>query len=125
MESTESELTADREGVELVAVDSVRNRLYTLHTKGEVEYFDLASQGFRSIGRVGTTRFAQGSPIVSLQSVQRHESAPWCLVAVTAKGESSWPDFVAHIKVYVYISTRYPRPATSCFDILLRVRSLC
>lgn len=81
-------------------IDQGQGRLFTLHTKGEIEMFDVSGTNFASKGKYTRLKsdlisrgiagsapdYAQAS-LVSLAIVGSHESRRLCLVAIMANGE--------------------------------------
>jgi nuclear pore complex protein Nup155 len=94
-------LTVDREGIESFAIDPQQGRLFTLHTRGEIEYYDVSTSNFVSRGKytrlksdlvsrgyAGQAPGYVGARVVSIAAVEGHESRRACMVAITANGES-------------------------------------
>ena len=94
-----------REGIENFVIDSAQSRLFTLHTKGAIEMFDISSTQFLTRGRYSNLRndlISRGiagnasnnaqTNVVHLAVVGASESRRACLVAVTAYGEADRHD---------------------------------
>ncbi len=90
----------DRQGIETFVIDSGQSRLFTLHTKGGLEMFDVSAKNFTSRGKyirlkpdlisrgiAGEAPKYDQATVVSLGVIGSHESRRACLVAVTANGE--------------------------------------
>lgn len=89
----------DKEGVESFVVDPIQDRLYTLHTKGEIEMFDVSGATHISRGKYARSRsdlisWQQGGAapqnaqarIVAIAVIGAHESRRAGLVAISANG---------------------------------------
>ncbi len=98
---TGSLMMVDQEGVESFVIDQGQGRLFTLHTKGEIEMFDVSGTSYISRGKYtrlkndlisrGIAGAAPNYPqakVISLAVIGSHESRRACLVAITANGES-------------------------------------
>lgn len=74
-------------------IDTQRQYLYTLHTRGEIELFDVSGNGFISRGkysRIKSDLTSRGNPnIASIAVVGAHESRRVGLVVISGNGESS------------------------------------
>ncbi|WVR04455.1 hypothetical protein IAU60_001458 [Kwoniella sp. DSM 27419] len=77
-----------KEGVESFALDSQQGRLYTLHTNGEVEMFDISGTNYQQ--KTKFTGYARslgaGVRIVNIAVIGAHESKRACLVAIASNG---------------------------------------
>ncbi|KAK4686014.1 hypothetical protein P7C73_g4121, partial [Tremellales sp. Uapishka_1] len=80
------------EGVESFVIDYQQSRLYTLHTKGEIEMFDISATNFTSRGKYTKLKSelarmgAQNQDVVAISVVGLHESRKAGLVAITSNG---------------------------------------
>ena len=96
---------AEKEGIEQFTVEPLTGRLFTLHTRGQIEYYDVSNQKWdlKSTysswhmqmrtnqmirpGQPQQTNQPDPMKIVSIGAIGRRESARLGLVAVTANGE--------------------------------------
>lgn len=82
-------------------VDALQAKVYTLHTKGEIELFDVSGNNYISRGKYARVRSdliqrgLGGAPpqhsqarVVALAVIGPHESRRTGLVAITANGEA-------------------------------------
>ena len=89
-----------REGIESLVMDTGQNRLFTLHTRGDIEMFDVSGTNFISRGkysRIKSDLIARGfggnapdyahAKVVALSTIGAHESRRACLVAMTTNGK--------------------------------------
>ena len=116
-----------REGIENFVIDSGQSRLFTLHTKGAIEMFDISGTQF--VGRGGYSNLKNDlisrgiagnassnaqTNVVHLAAIGAHESRRACLVAVTACGGFCGRDEAdAQARVYISPVHRLPLSASA------------
>lgn len=99
--------SGSKEGVESIVVDAQQNRLFTLHTKGEIEMYDVGGNDWISRGKytrlrsdlisrglAGQAPEYKGAKVVLIAAIGSQESRRACLVAVCANGQLPCPHTV-------------------------------
>ena len=117
-------LIQDREGVESFVVDPTQPRLFCLHTRGEIEMFDVSTGRFDTRGRYSRLRgdlaarglFSSSAPaqadIVAIAPIGNHESRRICLVAILRNGEWTGLDPAGSLYTrHAGVLHRHPFPA--------------
>lgn len=80
-------------GIESFAVDSQQKRLYTLHTGGEIEFYDVSANRFDLRSKYNRLKHdlnrdpkSGAVTVVSISAIGGHESKRACLVAIASNG---------------------------------------
>jgi hypothetical protein len=77
-------------------VDPIQNRVFTLHTKGEIRYCEASTNGWVEKGVCSqgslTTAFKNAgvspSRVTSISTIAANDSRRYCLLAMTENGRS-------------------------------------
>jgi hypothetical protein len=85
------------DGVESFVVEPIQNRVFTLHTKGEIRYSEASTNGWIergvcSQGSINTAFKNAGltpTRVISISAIGANESRRYCLLAVTENGMSN------------------------------------
>jgi hypothetical protein len=83
--------------VENFVLDPIQNRVFTLHTKGEIRYSEASTNGWLekgacSPGSIGTAFKNAGltpTKIISIAVIGAQDSRRYCLMAITENGKLS------------------------------------
>ncbi|KIR29674.1 nuclear pore complex protein Nup155 [Cryptococcus deuterogattii LA55] len=101
-------------GIESFAVDSQQRRLYTLHTGGEIEFYDVSANRFDLRSKYNRLKHdlnrdpkSGAVTVVSISAIGGHESKRACLVAIASNGVRAY--FVSTPSFYP-IMLRAPPP---------------
>lgn len=82
--------------MESFVLDPVQNRIFTLHTKGEIRYSEATNEGWLERGACspGTINTAfknaglTATKIISIAAIGAQDSRRYCLMAITENGMS-------------------------------------
>lgn len=81
-------------GIESFAMDSQQKRIYTLHTGGEIEFYDVSANRFDLRSKYNRLKHdlnrdprSGAVNIVSISAIGGHESKRACLVAIASNGK--------------------------------------
>ena len=81
--------------MESFVLDPVQNRVFTLHTKGEIRYSEASTNGWLekgtcSPGSISTAFKNAGltpTKIISIAAINAQDSRRYCLMAITENGK--------------------------------------
>lgn len=84
------------DGVESFVVDPVQNRIFTLHTKGEIRLSEATKEGWLERGSCSTTTIHNAlrnagssvTKVISIAVVGASESRRYCVMAIAENGEN-------------------------------------
>lgn len=121
-----------REGIESFVVDPIQGRLFALHTRGELEWFDVSGTKFELRVRYTSLRsdFVRhnyggqapshpGARVVSIAIVSGQESKKTYVVAISASGARLYlgaAGFFGHLSSLGIVGHRPPPPETTGAD---------
>ncbi|KAL7424377.1 hypothetical protein Q5752_000059 [Cryptotrichosporon argae] len=126
-----SVFSSGKEGVESFVVDPAQNRLFALHTRGEVELIDVTGSKFESrakyaglkndfvrLGYGGQAPHYPGAKVVSIAAVGGHESRKAWVVAISASGARAYlgSSYMSSVSSLALIGYRPPPPEVASAD---------